>query len=449
MSVSPQDRAPVHSPAPNAREQAFDRDDDGFVDFAELAKGLRALPAFAEIVEEGAPSDGDDEGGEDEEAAAVAALALLFTFDEDSDQRLGPVEFARFAGELRSFVEDEGVSIQEVLFLLLIKTLEAEDCEREEAVIDALGPLVGEELGAAEAVRDALRDEADGWMRALFTIMDADGDDKVSFGELCNGLGQLIDGGAAGGAVVAALECKQMFEGVAEGRDLDYTEFSRFIRRLCLSCGWQWSDVASSFVSALAMQTIASVWDPEEGGGEAPAPGGPPRGAEGGSRHLRRLTSSSGSSAAGGAAPPPPTPPLSPGRHIPGVSSPQVFSPASIPRQMSIKSAETMTVLQGLEAKIDRMASRIRDAEAEVASGAAGEARLRLRGSLAQLWGDLERLQCEGIDAVLIAELRSGKEAARDLRRRLTKRISALTARLEELKKRLFGSGEEDVQRMI
>ena len=83
---------------------------------------------------------------------------------------------------------------------------------------------------------------------------------------------------------------------------------------------------------------------------------------------------------------------------------------------------------------------------------AGAESRRRLRGSVAQLWGDLERVQFEGIDAVLIAELRSGKDAARDLRRSLTKRIAELTSRLENLKTQLDDGDtghEDDMHRMI
>ena len=230
---------------------------------------------------------------------------------------------------------------------------------------------------------------------------------------------------------------------------------------------------ASSLVSALAMKTIASVWDPAEGDEGAMRASArlirdPVRSSEDSNRHLRRLTSSGivDEGAAFGAAdtPPPPTPPLSPGRsrHIPGVNSPVVFATpvgggstagaAAMSRQMSMRSMETMTVLFGLETKIDKLASKIRDSEAELTVQVGAESRRRLRGSVAQLWGDLERVQFEGIDAVLIAELRSGKDAARDLRRSLTKRIAELTSRLENLKTQLddgdTGHGD-DMHRMI
>jgi len=227
-------------------------------------------------------------------------------------------------------------------------------------------------------------------------------------------------------------------------------------------------------VSALAIKTIASVWDPAEGDEGAMRASArlirdPVRSSEDSNRHLRRLTSSGivDEGAAFGAAdtPPPPTPPLSPGRsrHIPGVNSPVVFATpvgggstagaAAMSRQMSMRSTETMTVLFGLETKIDKLASKIRDSEAELAVQEAGaESRRRLRGSVPQLWGDLERVQFEGIDAVLIAELRSGKDAARDLRRSLTKRIAELTSRLENLKTQLDDGDtghEDDMHRMI
>ena len=56
--------------------------------------------------------------------------------------------------------------------------------------------------------------------------MDADGDGYVDFQELCNGLGQLTENEA-----LFALECYEMFDGIATQRHLDYSQFSRFIRR--------------------------------------------------------------------------------------------------------------------------------------------------------------------------------------------------------------------------
>jgi hypothetical protein len=62
---------------------------------------------------------------------------------------------------------------------------------------------------------------------------------------------------------------------------------------------------------------------------------------------------------------------------------------------------------------------------------------LAIRGELAQLNGNIEKLQCTGIDAVVTAELTSGKTEAKEQRKGLTKRADTLQKKALELKKRL------------
>ena len=144
--------------------RAFDRDGDGKINFAELATGLRLLP----IADGSAETDETDHENEMKHIldSADNAISLLFGFDEDSDQQLGPVEFEKLANELKSFADDEA-TIQEILFLLLVKTLEAEDQSREEAFYETLYPLITDELSVAESLRDSLRDDSDGWMQVI------------------------------------------------------------------------------------------------------------------------------------------------------------------------------------------------------------------------------------------------------------------------------------------
>ena len=156
--------------------RAFDRDGDGKINFAELATGLRLLP----ITTESEANDDDDQEVKHVLDSADNAISLLFAFDDDGDQMLGPVEFKKLADELKSFAGDEA-AVNELLFLLLVKTLEAEDQSREEAFYETLYPLITDELSVAENLRDSLRDDADGWMQVYTHFKQCCCFDRVGF----------------------------------------------------------------------------------------------------------------------------------------------------------------------------------------------------------------------------------------------------------------------------
>ena len=128
-------------------------------------------------------------------------------------------------------------------------------------------------------------------------------------------------------------------------------------------------------------------------------------------------------------------------KHIPGVSEP--LSSTSLSRQMSVKSKNTLTTLDTLEGRLDTISGKVQDVEEKFAAFVEGhdnDAEIsgpdidRLKSVIAQLNGDIERLQFEGVDAVLITELQSGKEKAKTQRKLLTYRIEDLMSRLEKTK---------------
>jgi hypothetical protein len=98
-------------------------------------------------------------------------------------------------------------------------------------------------------------------------------------------------------------------------------------------------------------------------------------------------------------------------------------------RRLSVLSAEALDTLQSLTQKVEGFARQIQEA-AQVTAGASSPAdvpRLQvLCGSLAQVNGSIDKLQCVGVDAVMTGPLSSGKEEAKEKRKALNRRIQVL-----------------------
>jgi hypothetical protein len=106
-------------------------------------------------------------------------------------------------------------------------------------------------------------------------------------------------------------------------------------------------------------------------------------------------------------------------------------------RKLSTLSASTLQTLGGLKMTLDHYEKQLLTANSLVHTGGSSERLLAMRGELAQLNGNIEKLQCTGIDAVVTAELRSGKTEAKEQRKDLTKRADKLQKNAAELNEQL------------
>jgi nocturnin len=113
---------------------------------------------------------------------------------------------------------------------------------------------------------------------------------------------------------------------------------------------------------------------------------------------------------------------------------------ASGGRKLSVMSTNTLQTLGSLEGTIGGFEKKLQEAQALVdaaADASALPALLALRGELAQINGSIEKLQCTGIDAVVTAELTSGKAEAKGRRKELTMTAEKLHATAVGLKGQL------------
>lgn len=125
-------------------------------------------------------------------------------------------------------------------------------------------------------------------------------------------------------------------------------------------------------------------------------------------------------------------------------------APPSDPRPLSPETRQLSKISEGRLEDLDRLMERFQDIEKRckqpldwvweslVPSGdSAKETRNKAIGELSQCYGDLERLQCKAVDAIMTGDLSSGRSEARKKRKRLTQQITRLMDITEETVKRL------------
>ena len=54
------------------------------------------------------------------------------------------------------------------------------------------------------------------------------------------------------------------------------------------------------------------------------------------------------------------------------------------------------------------------------------DGKMRIKGALSQLYGELEELQNVEIDSIVVGDLQSGRKKAKEARKQLTKQVEAL-----------------------
>ena len=112
--------------------------------------------------------------------------------------------------------------------------------------------------------------------------------------------------------------------------------------------------------------------------------------------------------------------------------------PRKVARRYSIESDKRIDQLILLSKKVDTIEQKIEGFQKAVNEGTASGAQLSvIQDALAQLYGNLEKLQFNEIDAVVTGDLTSGRVDAKQRRKALSKRTSQMLSEVERLVKEI------------
>ncbi|KAG5191201.1 hypothetical protein JKP88DRAFT_231373 [Tribonema minus] len=101
-----------------------------------------------------------------------------------------------------------------------------------------------------------------------------------------------------------------------------------------------------------------------------------------------------------------------------------------INRQLSALSATTLSKVTDLEAQCDELEKQLEHVEATLAAGSVTKEDLQqTKQQLAQSVGLVDKFQDEQVDAIVTADLNSGRAIVRQHRKELTQRVTALRER--------------------
>jgi len=106
-------------------------------------------------------------------------------------------------------------------------------------------------------------------------------------------------------------------------------------------------------------------------------------------------------------------------------------------RQYSIRSSATVHTLEDIEQEVNVMSKRVEEVEGILQTTPPDQFEAGLRGELAQLHGNANKLLATRIDAILTSELISGRDDARAIRKQLIKDVEKLIDKVEEQVKRV------------
>jgi hypothetical protein len=109
---------------------------------------------------------------------------------------------------------------------------------------------------------------------------------------------------------------------------------------------------------------------------------------------------------------------------------------AGIDRQYSVQSSQAINTLNSLDNAFATMAQRVADLDKSIDPRNL-ESIITAKNNLAQIIGDLEKLQCNKLDAVETTELHSGQVEAKAHRKALNREIDSLLEQTQALYKQL------------
>ena len=97
-------------------------------------------------------------------------------------------------------------------------------------------------------------------------------------------------------------------------------------------------------------------------------------------------------------------------------------------RKLSLLSKERMTKLEDLNSRFTICESQFNSLMETLETTSDHDDRMKIKGALTQLYGDLEELQYVEIDSIVVGDLQSGKKEAKEARKNLTMQVEALLA---------------------
>jgi len=102
-------------------------------------------------------------------------------------------------------------------------------------------------------------------------------------------------------------------------------------------------------------------------------------------------------------------------------------------RALSSRSEEAVTRLQEYETQLAAHEKRFAALVVQASEGPPEEAVHRIKDELALMIGNVDKLQMSGIDSVLVSDLKTGKQEAKEHRKKLNMRAETLSERAKEL----------------
>ena len=95
-------------------------------------------------------------------------------------------------------------------------------------------------------------------------------------------------------------------------------------------------------------------------------------------------------------------------------------------RKLSLLSRQRMTKLEVLNGRLTNCQSQFNSLMETLETTSDYDGKMKIKGALSQLHGDLEELQYVEIDSIVVGDLQSGKKEAKEARKHLTMQVEAL-----------------------
>lgn len=95
-------------------------------------------------------------------------------------------------------------------------------------------------------------------------------------------------------------------------------------------------------------------------------------------------------------------------------------------RKLSVLSRQRMAKLEDLHSRFTISQTQFNSLMETLKATSDHDGKMRIKGALSQLYGELEELQNVEIDSIVVGDLQSGRKKAKEARKQLTKQVEAL-----------------------
>ena len=95
-------------------------------------------------------------------------------------------------------------------------------------------------------------------------------------------------------------------------------------------------------------------------------------------------------------------------------------------RKLSFLSRQRMAKLEDLRSRFTISQTQFNNLMETLKTTSELDGKMRVKGALSQLYGELEELQNVEIDSIVVGDLQSGRKKAKEARKQLTKQVEAL-----------------------